>query len=107
MIVDMVRNDLGRIGDTGSLMTTALHTVESFSTVHQLTSTVEVQTDAGLFDVFAATFPGASITGAPKVNTAGFIADLERHLVAFTPARSAPSHPTAISSSTSPFAPPG
>ena len=78
MIVDMVRNDLGRIGDTGSLMTTALHTVESFSTVHQLTSTVEVQTDAGLFDVFAATFPGASITGAPKVNTAGFIADLER-----------------------------
>ena len=78
MIVDMVRNDLGRIGDTGSLMTTALHTVESFWTVHQLTSTVEVQTDAGLFDVFAATFPGASITGAPKVNTAGFIADLER-----------------------------
>ena len=59
-------------------MTTALHTVESFSTVHQLTSTVEVQTDAGLFDVFAATFPGASITGAPKINTAGFIADLER-----------------------------
>ena len=75
MIVDMVRNDLGRIGDTGSLMTSALHTVESFSTVHQLTSTVEVQTDAGLFDVFAATFPGASITGAPKVNTAGFIKD--------------------------------
>ena len=37
-----------------------------------------MQTDAGLFDVFAATFPGASITGAPKVNTAGFIADLER-----------------------------
>ncbi|MEM8707950.1 MAG: aminodeoxychorismate synthase component I [Actinomycetota bacterium] len=78
MIVDMVRNDLGRVGDIGSLKTTALHTVESYSTVHQLTSTVEVQTDAGLFDVFAATFPGASITGAPKVNTAGFIADLER-----------------------------
>jgi para-aminobenzoate synthetase/4-amino-4-deoxychorismate lyase len=78
MIVDMVRNDLGRIGDIGSLRTTALHTVESYSTVHQLTSTVEVQTDVGLFDLFAATFPGASITGAPKVNTAGFIADLER-----------------------------
>ncbi|MEM9464902.1 MAG: bifunctional anthranilate synthase component I family protein/class IV aminotransferase [Actinomycetota bacterium] len=78
MIVDMVRNDLGRIGDIGSLRTRDLHTVESYSTVHQLTSTVEVDTDAGLFELFAATFPGASITGAPKVNTAGFIADLER-----------------------------
>ncbi|MEM9202043.1 MAG: aminodeoxychorismate synthase component I [Actinomycetota bacterium] len=78
MIVDMVRNDLGRVGDIGSLRTTALHTVESYSTVHQLTSTVQVETDANLFEIFAATFPGASITGAPKVNTAGFIADLER-----------------------------
>jgi len=77
MIVDMVRNDLGRIAEVGSLRTTALHDVEQYSTVHQLTSTVEVDTDAGLFDTLAATFPAASITGAPKVNATRFIADLE------------------------------
>lgn len=77
MIVDMARNDLGRIARVGSLATTALHAVESYPTVHQLTSTVEAHTDAGLSELFAATFPGASITGAPKVATSRIIADLE------------------------------
>ncbi|MEQ8841145.1 MAG: aminodeoxychorismate synthase component I [Acidimicrobiales bacterium] len=77
MIVDMARNDLGRIADVGSVDTTALHTVESYPTVHQLTSTVTATTDASLRELFAATFPGASITGAPKVATSKIITELE------------------------------
>ncbi|MEM7142737.1 MAG: aminodeoxychorismate synthase component I [Actinomycetota bacterium] len=77
MIVDMARNDLGRIADTGSVRTTALHTIESYPTVHQLTSTVTAETDVGLADLFGATFPGASITGAPKVATSRIITELE------------------------------
>ena len=73
MIVDMARNDLGRIAHIGSVETTALHTVESYPTVHQLTSTVIAETDASLLGLFAATFPGASITGAPKVATSRLI----------------------------------
>ncbi|MDW3219403.1 MAG: aminodeoxychorismate synthase component I [Acidimicrobiales bacterium] len=77
MIVDMARNDLGRIADVGSVRTVALHTVESYPTVHQLTSTVVAETDASLRELFAATFPGASITGAPKVATSRIITELE------------------------------
>jgi len=77
MIVDMARNDLGRIADVGTVDTTALHTVESYPTVHQLTSTVVAETDATLRQLFTATFPGASITGAPKVATSRIITVLE------------------------------
>jgi para-aminobenzoate synthetase/4-amino-4-deoxychorismate lyase len=77
MIVDMARNDLGRIAEVGTVRTTALHTVESYPTVHQLTSTVVADTDASLGELFAATFPGASITGAPKVATSRIITELE------------------------------
>ena len=78
MIVDMARNDLGRVAEVGTVATTALHTVESYPTVHQLTSTVVADTDATLAELFAATFPGASITGAPKVATSRIITELER-----------------------------
>lgn len=78
MIVDMARNDLGRVADVGSIETTALHAVESYPTVHQLTSTVVADTDASLRELFAAMFPGASITGAPKVATSRIITELER-----------------------------
>ncbi len=78
MIVDMARNDLGRIAEIGTVETTALHTVESYPTVHQLTSTVVARTDATLRELFGATFPGASITGAPKVATSHIITELER-----------------------------
>jgi len=77
MIVDMARNDLGRIAEVGTVETTALHTVESYPTVHQLTSTVVADTDASLAELFTATFPGASITGAPKVTTTRIITELE------------------------------
>jgi para-aminobenzoate synthetase/4-amino-4-deoxychorismate lyase len=77
MIVDMARNDLGRVADVGSVDTTALHTIESYPTVHQLTSTVVADTDASIAEIFAATFPGASITGAPKIATSRLITELE------------------------------
>jgi len=77
MIVDMARNDLGRIATVGSLAVPALHTVETYSTVHQLASTVTAESNVGLAEMFAALFPGASITGAPKVSTSRIIAGLE------------------------------
>ncbi len=77
MIVDMARNDLGRVADIGSVRTTALHTIESYPTVHQLTSTVVARSDATLRELFGATFPGASITGAPKVATTRLVTELE------------------------------
>ena len=77
MIVDMARNDLGRVARIGTVATTALHTVETYPTVHQLTSTVQARTDVGLADLLCATFPAASITGAPKVATSRLIASIE------------------------------
>ncbi len=81
MIVDMVRNDLGRIARTGSVRVPALFTTEKYDTVWQLTSTVTAQPrpGIGLVDVFSALFPSASITGAPKVSTMGIISSLETH----------------------------
>ena len=77
MIVDMARNDLGRVSRVGSVQTSALHDVESYPTVHQLTSTVTAQSDRPLSELLAATFPAASITGAPKVAACRIIAELE------------------------------
>ncbi|MYA74532.1 MAG: aminodeoxychorismate synthase, component I [Acidimicrobiaceae bacterium] len=77
MIVDMARNDLGRVAEIGTVRVAKLHTVESYPTVHQLTSTVTAETNASLRDLLAATFPGASITGAPKVAASRVIAELE------------------------------
>ncbi|HKY47300.1 MAG TPA: aminodeoxychorismate synthase component I [Acidimicrobiia bacterium] len=80
MIVDMVRNDLGRISKVGTVKVPALFTTEKYDTVWQLTSTVEAEPTAGtsLNDVFEALFPCASITGAPKVSTMAIIERLER-----------------------------
>lgn len=77
MIVDMVRNDLGRIAETGSVEVTRLADLEKYPTVWQLTSTVECRTSAGIPEVFTALFPPASITGAPKPRTMEIIAELE------------------------------
>lgn len=77
MIVDMVRNDLGRIARIGSVRVESLFDVERLPTVWQMTSTVTAQTDAGLDSVFSALFPCASVTGAPKVQTMRIIRDVE------------------------------
>jgi len=77
MIVDMIRNDLGRIARTGTVSVASLFDVERHPTVWQMTSTVEARTDAALAEVFRALFPSASVTGAPKVRTMEIIRELE------------------------------
>jgi para-aminobenzoate synthetase / 4-amino-4-deoxychorismate lyase len=79
MIVDLLRNDLGRVAEFGSVHVPRLFAVETYPTVHQLTSTITAQlrTDVTLCDVFAATFPCGSITGAPKFTAMRAIAELE------------------------------
>ena len=77
MIVDMVRHDLGRVAETGSVTVPQLFAVEKYPTVWQMTSTVEARIAADLGATFRALFPPASITGAPKVRTMEIIAQLE------------------------------
>ncbi|MCU0566464.1 MAG: aminodeoxychorismate synthase component I [Oculatellaceae cyanobacterium Prado106] len=78
MIVDMVRNDLGRIARTGTVTVPKLFELEQYPTLWQMTSTVQCQTDASLSQIFQALFPCASITGAPKPSTMKLITELER-----------------------------
>ncbi len=79
MIVDLLRNDLGRIARPGTVRWAKVFEPERFETVWQLTSTVtaDLEPGTGVPDVFRALFPSGSITGAPKVRTMGIIADLE------------------------------
>ncbi len=79
MIVDLLRNDLGRISETGSVRVPTLFAVETYKTVHQMTSTVTSSLRAGADfpEVLRALFPCGSITGAPKLHTMDLIAGLE------------------------------
>ncbi len=79
MIVDLLRNDLGRISIPGGVTWDELFHAERYETVWQLTSTIvaAVRPDAGITEVFRAMFPSGSVTGAPKVATMRQIADLE------------------------------
>lgn len=77
MIVDMIRNDLGRLARPGSVEVERALEVERYPTVWQMTSTVAAASEARLPELFAALFPCASVTGAPKPATTRFIRDLE------------------------------
>ena len=79
MIVDMLRNDLGRIAETGSIEVSSLYDIERYPTVLQMTSSVKARTQATLADIFKALFPCASITGAPKISAMKKIRSLEPH----------------------------
>jgi len=80
MIVDLERNDLGRIAVPGTVRVPALLDVVTHPTVHHLESRIEAtpRPDADLIDILRATFPGGSITGAPKIRAMEIIAELER-----------------------------
>ena len=77
MIVDMLRNDLGRVAQIGSVAAPQLFTVERYPTLLQMTSTVTARSKAPFTEIMAALFPCASITGAPKIRTAQIIRELE------------------------------
>ncbi len=79
MIVDMVRNDVGKVASIGTVRVPELFATEKYDTVWQLTSTVTARPrpETTLIDVFSALFPCASITGAPKVATTEIISRLE------------------------------
>ena len=77
MIVDMVRNDMGRIAEPGTVEVERLYDVERYPTVFQMTSTVACRTSASVCDILGALFPCASITGAPKVRTMEIIRETE------------------------------
>ena len=77
MIVDMLRNDLGRIAEVGSMAVPELYAVERYPHVWQMTSLVTARSTASLQRIFAAVHPSASITGAPKVSTMEILQGLE------------------------------
>lgn len=79
MIVDMLRNDLGRLCRMGTVATTSMFDVETFFTLHQMTSTVtgELRPQTSLKELFKALFPCGSVTGAPKIRTMEIINELE------------------------------
>ncbi|MEZ5901303.1 MAG: aminodeoxychorismate synthase component I [Hyphomicrobiaceae bacterium] len=79
MIVDLMRNDLGRIAELGSVSVTDLFTVETFQTLHQMTSGVRavLKAEVTLEDLLKAIFPPGSVTGAPKIRAMELISDLE------------------------------
>jgi len=79
MIVDLLRNDLGRVAETGSVTVPELNALYSFASVHHLVSTVTARMRKGLgpVDLIRASFPGGSVTGTPKIRAMEIIDELE------------------------------
>ena len=78
MIVDLLRNDLGRISRTGSVTVENLFETERYDTLWQMTSSIASRTDASLPEIIAALFPCGSVTGAPKLRSMEIIRELEK-----------------------------
>lgn len=79
MIVDLLRNDLGRIAKTATVKVEKLFEIETHKTLHQMTSeiTAQLKENTTIFDIFKAIFPCGSITGAPKISTMEIIDSVE------------------------------
>ena len=79
MIVDLLRNDLGRVAVPGTVRVPELFTLETYPTFHTLTSTItaDLPENTGLSDLFRALFPCGSVTGAPKISTMRLLRELE------------------------------
>ncbi len=80
MIVDLLRNDLGRVSQKGSVSVPRLFEVEKYETLFQMTSTVKAKLapDAGIRRIFSSLFPSGSVTGAPKISSMRIIRSLEK-----------------------------
>ena len=79
MIVDLERNDIGKISKIGSVKVPELFVIEPYANVNHLVATVtgELEDDKDAIDIIKATFPGGSITGAPKIRSMEIIDELE------------------------------
>ena len=79
MIVDLLRNDLSRLAEIGSVKVTDLFTIQTYPTLHQMTSGIEarLREDVSLYELFTGLFPCGSVTGAPKIRSMEIINDLE------------------------------
>lgn len=79
MIVDLLRNDIGRVCENGSVYVSDLFKIETYPTLHQMISTIKgVTKNDSLYEIFKALFPCGSITGAPKIRAMEIIRELEK-----------------------------